>query len=133
MKIPIPNADPGPPPAGKIRNPNRLVLLLLLLVVLLLLSSPHGKAGSAGKNDPNVYRGRVPFFKIDENRVPMNTATRLVDGRQGIQRPFIPEARNARCFAKSWRSSFENEPKMTQTSTEAVCLSSKSTKIAFLI
>ena len=24
MKIPIPNADPGPPPAGKIRNPNPL-------------------------------------------------------------------------------------------------------------
>ena len=43
------NADPaGPPPAGKIPKPNRLVLLLLLL--LLLLSSPHGKAGSAGNH-----------------------------------------------------------------------------------
>ena len=31
------------------------------------------------------------------------------------------------------RSSFENERKMTQTSTEAVFLSSKSTKIACLI
>ena len=39
----------------------------------------------------------------------------------------------ARGFAKSWRPFFENEPKMTQTSTEAVFLSSKSTKIAFLI
>ena len=39
-------ADP-PPPAEKIYNPNPLVLVLLLLV--LLLSSPHGKAGSAGK------------------------------------------------------------------------------------
>ena len=46
--------DPGPPPAGKTPNPNPLVLVLLLLLVLvlllLLLSSPHGKAGSAGKN-----------------------------------------------------------------------------------
>ena len=39
----------------------------------------------------------------------------------------------ARGFAKSWRPFFENEPKMTQTSTEVVFLSSKSTKIAFLI
>ena len=44
-----------------------------------------------------------------------------------------PCVRLARGFAKSWRSFFENEPKMTQTSTEAVFLSSKSTKIAFLI
>ena len=38
-----------PPPAGKIDNPNPLVLLVVVLVLLvLLLSSPHGKAGSAG-------------------------------------------------------------------------------------
>ena len=51
MKIHIPNADPGPPPAGKIHNPNPLVLLLVLVVLVLLLlsSSPHGKAGSSGK------------------------------------------------------------------------------------
>ena len=45
-KSPIRRRPAGPPPAGKIPKPNRLVLLLS---VCLLLSSPHGKAGSAGK------------------------------------------------------------------------------------
>jgi hypothetical protein len=50
-KIAIPNADPGPPPAGKISNQNSLMVLwLALLLVLLLLSSPHGNAGSAGNH-----------------------------------------------------------------------------------
>ena len=47
FSLPLTRADP-PPPAEKIYNRNPLVLLLMVLV-LLLLSSPHGKAGSAGK------------------------------------------------------------------------------------
>jgi hypothetical protein len=38
-----------------------LVLLLVLLLLVLLLSSPHGKAGSAGKQEafPGVRRKSV--------------------------------------------------------------------------
>ena len=47
-----------------------------------------------------------------------------------VREIYILEARG---FAKSWRPFFENEQKMTQTSTEAVFLSSKSTNIAVLL
>ena len=49
-----PTPDPGPPPAEKIDNPNPLVLLL---------SSPHGKAGSAGKEFPaDAQRSQSTMF-----------------------------------------------------------------------
>ena len=55
---------PGPPPATwKIHNQN----LLVLLVLLLSSSSPHAKAGSAGKHVANIYLAAKIGFDITEN------------------------------------------------------------------
>ena len=65
----------NPPPAEKIYNPNPLVLLLLLL---LLLSSPHGKAGSAGKHT-------LTPFTLNLRRALPTISSRFQPFRKAIQ------------------------------------------------
>ena len=69
-KSPIRRRPAGPPPAGKIPKPNRLVS-----AVCLLLSSPHGKAGSAGKHKTqskkvaNKYSGSWAYAQRQRTQI----------------------------------------------------------------
>ena len=65
-------SGPEPRPARKIYNPNPLVLLVLLL------SSPHGKAGSAGKHT-------LTPFTLNLRRALPTISSRFQPFRKAIQ------------------------------------------------